>query len=574
MKPTEEKIGKDTNDDHEESAKRERNTEENVENNGPDLRPTTGGEKIRDNFLQVLEHETTEAHAIDDRVEAVEENKIGCFNSDVASSNDCNTDVSSSKGGGVVNTITSDSNNVVAFTASALFNCGWDLRTVRVDDAEHTNDGEVLNGRVGDLVTKTVCASDRARGNELFTKNNDTFSTTGCFVLDLLEPDACVAGKGDDRVGLSGPVLGTTSEENIGSTLDDNAVSTSVILGLEDAEDSAVCSIAHDGTLLDGEMDGCGVKGCVVAEKSGALKSHGRFIGFLAVNEVLEFIRRLKLLVDKSNGADKHLVLGFVINTEPANPSEENGKCKNNSHDNDNRDKAGDFLLDESCRVLDTRGRSGNATHYSSTTSEDNNTNTVTVHNSGTHESNVATLEEVGVSCINCAFNLIRLSSQDGTVEADVAGVAYDAEISRDLVADLEMDDIAGDKIDGSQALEFSVTLDCCERWEKVEDGVHGLGCRPILKGGETSLEEDDDEDENSERKVLSRRSRTLRKTSISAHIELLTQLLSLQLMVLKLGEVILVGLWLETFGVVGIGLDLFGFGDLDGEGAVFDLVA
>ena len=63
---------------------------------------------------------------------------------------------------------------------------------------------------------------------------------------------------------------------------------------------------------------------------------------------------------------------------------------------------------------------------------------------------------------------------------------------------------------------------------------------------------------------LKSRRSRTLRKTLPSTNIKLLTQLFNLQLMVLKLREVILISLRFHSLGVVRVD-SLFGFGDLDG---------
>jgi hypothetical protein len=177
---------------------------------------------------------------------------------------------------------------------------------MRIDDAEHTDDSEVLDGRVCDLVAETVGTGDSTRGDEFLAQNNDTFRTTRSFVLDLLELDACVASKRDNRVGLGRPVLGTSSKEDIRSTLDNNPVGTPLIVRLEDcqhpfvlgierhfedarhglseviarrtrcseAEDGAVCGVTHNGALLEGKMDGCGVEGSIVTEKGSMLQSN------------------------------------------------------------------------------------------------------------------------------------------------------------------------------------------------------------------------------------------------------------------------------------------------------------
>jgi hypothetical protein len=68
-----------------------------------------------------------------------------------------------------------------------------------------------------------------------------------------------------------------------------------------EAEDSAVGGVTLNGTLVEGEVVGGRVEGCIVAEKGGTLKSSGRLSDVLAVKQVLELIRRVKLLVDKGN---------------------------------------------------------------------------------------------------------------------------------------------------------------------------------------------------------------------------------------------------------------------------------
>ncbi|KAI6776413.1 hypothetical protein HG530_000358 [Fusarium avenaceum] len=313
-----------------------RNTEPDVENDRPDLGPTTSREKVGDDLLKVLEHETTEAHSIDDGVEAVEEHEVSCFNSDVATSDDGNTDVGGSKRGGIIDTVTSNSDDVIASlelgndakllfgcntsvasncrssqsvvtsdheksgsSASALLNGIWDFRTVGINDAEHTNDGKILDSRVRNLITEAVCTNHRPRSDELLAKNDDSFRATRSLILNLLELDTGVASECFDRVGLGGPVLGTSGEENIGSTLDDNAVSSSLVIGLENSEhplvlgvkgdfkdarssfletvsirtscskseDGAISCITLDSSLMKGKVDGSWVEGCIVAEE-------------------------------------------------------------------------------------------------------------------------------------------------------------------------------------------------------------------------------------------------------------------------------------------------------------------
>ena len=113
---TQEEIGKNANDDHEECAQGEGNTEEDVEDDGPDLGPTSGGEEVGDDLLEVLEDEATEAHGIDDGVEAIEENKVSSFNGDIAATDNGNSNISGSKRRSIVDAIARYSDNIITCT--------------------------------------------------------------------------------------------------------------------------------------------------------------------------------------------------------------------------------------------------------------------------------------------------------------------------------------------------------------------------------------------------------------------------------------------------------------------------
>lgn len=90
------------------------NTQEDVEDDGPVLGPTAGGEQIRDDLLQVLEHQTTELDGLDDRAQVAHENEIGSLDGDVGTGDHGNTHVGSLERRSIVDTVTGDGDDAAA----------------------------------------------------------------------------------------------------------------------------------------------------------------------------------------------------------------------------------------------------------------------------------------------------------------------------------------------------------------------------------------------------------------------------------------------------------------------------
>lgn len=110
----EEEVREDADDDHEEGAERQRDPEEDVHQHRPDLGPAACGEQVGDDLLQILEDEAAEADRVNDGVELVEQDEVGCLNGDVAAGDDGDADIRSAQCGSVVDAVAGHRDDVVA----------------------------------------------------------------------------------------------------------------------------------------------------------------------------------------------------------------------------------------------------------------------------------------------------------------------------------------------------------------------------------------------------------------------------------------------------------------------------
>lgn len=110
----EEEVGEDADDDHEEGAEGEWDAEEDVHQHRPDLGPAACGEQVGDDLLQVLEDQAAEADRVDDGVEFVEQDQVGCLDGDVAAGDDGDADVRGAQCGSVVDAVAGHRDDVVA----------------------------------------------------------------------------------------------------------------------------------------------------------------------------------------------------------------------------------------------------------------------------------------------------------------------------------------------------------------------------------------------------------------------------------------------------------------------------
>ncbi|KAI3489876.1 hypothetical protein L1887_45969 [Cichorium endivia] len=146
-------IGEAADDDHEERAERQRHAKEDVEHDGPVLGPRAGGEQVRDDLLQVLEHESSETDALDDGAEVAHEDEIGGLHGDVRARNHGNTDIGGLERRSVVDTVTGhgdDASTVAQLVddAQLLLGCG----ACKDDLLVSADDVPLLLGDLGDLL--------------------------------------------------------------------------------------------------------------------------------------------------------------------------------------------------------------------------------------------------------------------------------------------------------------------------------------------------------------------------------------------------------------------------------------
>jgi len=111
-------ISSEINAEDEHGGEGEGDLEDNEENEGGDLRDV-GGESVSDRFLQVIEDETTFFDTIHNGAEVIiEQNHITGVLSDLRSATHSNTDISLLDSRGVIDTITSDSDDFSKVLAS------------------------------------------------------------------------------------------------------------------------------------------------------------------------------------------------------------------------------------------------------------------------------------------------------------------------------------------------------------------------------------------------------------------------------------------------------------------------
>jgi hypothetical protein len=84
--------------------------------------------------------------------------------------------------------------------------------------------------------------------------------------------------------------------------------------------------------------------------------------------------------------------------------------------------------------------------------------------------------------------------------------VAQDSDVCGHFIAGLEVHDVSTDQVRGGERFRLAITPDQSFRRQKIEDGVHGPGSRPVLEAGKSRLEKYHDEDKNCQRQVLDRR--------------------------------------------------------------------
>lgn len=164
-----------------------------------------------------------------------------------------------------------------------------------------------------------------------------------------------------------------------------------------------------------------------------------------------------------------------MIHTQPTDPGEEDDQNQCDGQADDDGYKTSDLLLYQRRFLLDASGHFGDAAHDRPTTGQYHQTDRIAVGDTCTHESDITGFQEVVVSHVDGTFDLVRLSCENGTVEADVSRCLEETHVRGDFIADRNMDNVAGNKVCGWHADLLPVPHNKGFRWEQVEDRVHDM---------------------------------------------------------------------------------------------------
>ncbi|PMB63775.1 hypothetical protein BM221_010246 [Beauveria bassiana] len=362
------------------------------------------------------------------------------------------------------------------------------LRPGRVNDAEDTNHGEAAHGTGGNLVAESVGVDGVDGSDILFAENNDALGVSRQPVLVLFEGNLGSGVEGENGVGLARPVRGAGGEKHVRGTLDKDTV----LLGFFFIGVGVHPKSLDGGQTLGQDMDSLHATGNHHERQS---NTNGHTLGNKGDDTAHD-------VVEHSN--DIHVCR--VVASKPADPSEEDEKGQDDGEADNNADEAPDFSLDKSRTLFGRSSRFGNAAHDGARPSEDDDTDAATVDHQRTHKGNISALEKGLVRHVDGALNLVRLTCQHGAIEPNVARVAQDAQVSRDLVSNREVHNVAGDEVRRRYLDCFSVAHHQGLGRQEVGDGLHGALRRPVLECGEARLESDDNDDEDGEGQVDGRR--------------------------------------------------------------------
>eukprot|EP00760_Papus_ankaliazontas_P039131 PhM_4_TR9493/c0_g1_i1/m.26031 len=177
--------------------------------------------------------------------------------------------------------------------------------------------------------------------------------------------------------------------------------------------------------------------------------------------------------------------------------------AENNGDDGDDVDEAVELLAQGRVLLLRLRHESVHAPHHSVVTSADANTHGPTAGDARAKHGNVIAAEGGLALGHHTRFlgDLIGLSGEGRLRDFEIFDV-HEAEVGRDLVAELEDDDVAGDELRAINHLNAAVATDATlvttELLELVHEGAGG----GLLLRGECSGDQDDEPQNDAEVEV------------------------------------------------------------------------